>query len=241
MEKGCKIVRLDEASLGRVLQHVQGKKNVKRWGVLTAYRYANTPAENKESNKRLQSELRAKGLGYFELEGHWQECQDKRVNYFDCPKDQLKDSTEIALFVPNISIKDLHQLGNQFEQDSVLYGGEDTKGNGMLVYKNGRVENVGDFHPDNMQQAYSKMRNTDKVFAFQRQKGKKRHMPNLPGSSAERDDKLISMLPKDILNKTVRNPETGRNIKVQSALKYQDDAPVKKSAMSLVQLMQKNK
>ncbi len=241
MEKGCKIVRLDEASLGRVLQHVQGKKNVKRWGVLTAYRYANTPAENKEANKRLQSELRAKNLGYFELEGHWQECQDKRVNYFDCPKDQLKDSTEIALFVPNISIKDLHQLGNQFEQDSVLYGGEDTKGNGMLVYKNGRVENVGDFHPDNMQQAYSKMRNTDKVFAFQRQKGKKRHMPNLPGSSAERDDKLISMLPKDILNKTVRNPETGRNIKVQSALKYQDDAPVKKSAMSLVQLMQKNK
>jgi hypothetical protein len=49
------------------------------------------------------------------------------------------------------------------------------------------------------------------------------------------------MLPKDILNKTVRNPETGRDIKVQSALKYQDGAPVKKNAMSLVQMMQKNK
>lgn len=239
MEKGCKIVQLTEASLGRVLQHVQGKKNVKSWGVVTAYRYGNTPAENRAANKVLADKIRARGLGFFQMEGHWQECQDRSINYFDCPKEQLKDSTEISLFVPNISIKDIHQLGNEFGQDSVLYGGEDTKGNGVLVYKNGRVENVGKMHPDNMQQAYSKMRNTGKVFAFQRKKGTKRNLANLPGSSAERDDKLISMLPKDILNKTVKNPETGRIIKVQSALKYQDDAPVKKNAMSLVQMMQK--
>ena len=240
MEKGCKIAQLTEASLGRVLQHIQRKKNVKSWGVLTAYRYGNTPAENKEANERLASELRQKNLGFFKMEGHWQECQDKSVNYFDCPKDKLKDSKEISLFVPNISIKDIHSLGNQFEQDSVLYGGQDTKGNGVLVYKNGRVENVGEMHPDNMQQAYSKLRNTKKVFAFQRKKGTKRNLPNLPGSSAEKDDKLIKLLPKNILNKTVKNPETGRDIKVQSALKYQDDAPVKKNAMSLVKMMQKN-
>ena len=241
MEKECSVVKLTEASLGRVLQHIQGKKNVKSWGVVTAYRYGNTPAENKLANKNLADQIRAKNLGFFEMEGHWQECQDKRVNYFDCPKDKLVDSTEISLFVPNISIKDIHKLGKQFEQDSVLYGGEDTKGKGVLVYKNGRVENVGDMHPDNMQQAYSKMRNTGKVFAFQRKKGTQRNLPNISGSSAERDDKLIKMLPKDILNKTVRNPETGRDIKVQSALRYQDGAPVKKNAMSLVQMMNKNK
>ena len=241
MEKRCNVVRLDEASLGRVMQHIQGKKNVKRWGVVTAYRYGNTPAENKEANKRLASEIRSKGLGFFELEGHWQECQDKHVNYFDCPKDKLQDSTEIALFVPNISLNDVHKLGNMYEQDAVLYGGEDTKNNGMLVYKNGRMENVGNFHPDNMQQAYSKMRNTGKVFAFQREKNKKKNMGTLSGSSAEKDDKLIKMLPKDILNKTVRNPETGRDIKVQSALRYDDKAPVKKNAMSLVQMMNKKK
>ena len=239
MEKKCRVVKLTEASLGRVLQHIQGKKNVKSWGVVTAYRYGNTPAENKLANKNLADKIRAEKLGFFEMEGHWQECQDKRVNYFDCPKDKLVDSTEISLFVPNISIKDIHKLGKQFEQDSVLYGGEDTKGKGVLVYKNGRVENVGDMHPDNMQQAYSKMRNTGKVFAFQRKKGTQKNLPNLSGSSAERDDKLIKMLPKDILNKTVRNPETGRDIKVQSALKYQDGAPVKKNAMSLVQMMTK--
>ena len=239
MEGRCSKVILTEASLGRIFQHVQGKKNVKSWAVITAYRYESTPQQNKERNLELAKKIRESGFGFIEIEGHWQECQDKHVNYFDCPKDKLKDSTEIALFIPNISIKDAHKLGNEYEQDAILYGGQDTKGNGLLVYKNGRMENVGEFHPDNMQQAYSKMRNTGKTFAFQRQKYKKKNIGTLPGSSAEKDDKLIKMLPKDILNKTVRNPETGRDIKVQSALRYDDKAPVKKAATSLVAMMNK--
>jgi hypothetical protein len=239
MERQCGIIQLTEASLGRVLQHVQGKKNVKTWGVLTAYRYGNTPKQNREKNKELAQKLREQKLGFFELEGHWQECQDKHVNYFNCPKDQLKDSVEIALFVPNISLKQAHQLGNEYGQDAVLYGGDETKGNGFLVYKNGRVENAGEIHPDSVQQAYSKMRNDGKTFAFKREKGKKKNMGTLPGSSAETDDKMIGMLPKDILDKTVKNPETGRNIKVKSALKYDDDSQVKKNAMSMVQMLKK--
>jgi hypothetical protein len=238
--EGCKSITLTEASLGRVMQHIQGKKNVKSWGVVTAYRYDNTPEENKKANKELGEKIRARGLGFFQMEGHWQECQDKHVNYFDCPKDKLKDSVEISLFVPNVDLKTIHALGNEYEQDAVMYGGEDTKNKGFLVYKNGRMENVGDFHPDNIQQAYSKMRNNGKTFAFQREKGKKKNMGTLPGSSAEKDDKLIKLLPKDVLSKTVRNPETGRDIKVASALKYDDKSPVKKSAMSLVQMMQKH-
>ena len=241
MEKGCREIILTEASLGRVLQHVQGKAKSKRWGVVTAYRYGNTPIENKALNKDLETTLRARGYGFFKVEGHWQECQNKRVNYFDCPKDQLKDATEISFFVPQINIKELHEIGNRYGQDAVLYGGEETKGNGVLIYKNGRVENVGKMHPDNMQQAYTKMRNTGQVFAFQRDKGSRKNLPNMPGSDAERDDKLIKLLPKDILNKTVKNPETGRNIKVASALRYNDDQAVKKNAMSLVQMMQKQK
>ena len=239
MEKGCKIAVLTEASLGRVLQHIQGKKNVKSWGVVTAYRSDNTPKQNVEANKKLAEIIREKGLGFFQLEGHWQECQDRTKNYFDCPKSQLKDATEISLFVPNIKAKDIHQIGNQFNQDSVLFGGEETKNRGFLIYKNGRIENVGEMHPDTVQQAYSKMRNTDKVFAFQRTKGKKRDMGTMAGSSAETDDKLISMLPKDVLDRTIKNPETGRNIKVATALRKNDDEPVKKSAISLVKILQK--
>jgi hypothetical protein len=239
MERCKPTVILTEASLGRIMQHIQSKKNVKSWGVVTAYRWDQTPTQNKERNKELAEKIRAKGLGFIQMEGHWQECQNKQMNYFDCPKDQLQDSVEISLFVPNVNLKTIHSLGNQYEQDAVMYGGEETKGKGFLVYKNGRLENVGDFHPDNIQQAYSKMRNDGKTFAFQREKNKRKNMGTLPGSSAEKDDKLINMLPKDILNRTVRNTETGRNIKVSSALKYGDDSPVKKSAMSLVHMLKK--
>ena len=58
MEKGCKIVRLDEASLGRVLQHIEGKKNVTSWGMLTAYRYMNTPNQNRKLNREIEKELK---------------------------------------------------------------------------------------------------------------------------------------------------------------------------------------
>ena len=241
MEKGCREIVLTEASLGRVLQHVQGKAKTKRWGVITAYRYANTPAENKALNKDLETTLRVRGYGFFKVEGHWQECQDKNVNYHDCPKDKLVNSTEISFFVPQINPKELHEIGNRYGQDAVLYGGEETKGNGVLIFKNGKVENVGKMHPGSIQQAYTKMRNSDKVFSFQRDKYSKKKMPSISGSSAEKTDKLLKLLPKDILNKTVKNPETGRVIKVASALRYDDDSHVKKNAMSLVKMMQKQK
>ena len=113
MEKGCKIVRLDEASLGRVLQHIQGKKNVKNWGMMTAYRYINTPNQNKKLNKQLEAELRALGHGFFKVEGHWVECQDGNLSYNDCPPNLLKDAIEESLFVPNITAKQIHKLGKK--------------------------------------------------------------------------------------------------------------------------------
>ena len=37
--------KLDEASLGRAYQHIIQKK-VPSWGMMTAYRYINSPKEN---------------------------------------------------------------------------------------------------------------------------------------------------------------------------------------------------
>ena len=223
MEKRCSVVRLDEASLGRVLQHIQGKKNVKSWGVVTAYRYGNTPAENKEANKRLQSQIRALGHGYFEMEGHWQECQDKSVNYFDCPNDKLVDSVEISLFVPNITAKEIHKLGKKYGQDAVIFGGEKTKGNATLIFKDGKVENIGKFSPDKIQQAYSKLKG-GRTFVFK---------PEEPTVSDD-ETKLMDLLPKDILDKTIKNPATGNMIKVQTALAYDEKHPAFKAAQTFV-------
>jgi hypothetical protein len=230
--ENCKMHNLDEASLSRVLQHVQQQKNTKSWGIMTAYRSLNTPKQNRELNKSLESDLRSKGLGFFKVEGRWRECTDSNLNYAECPQDKLKDSIEESFFVPNIGIKDAHKLGNKYNQDSVLYAGEQTKGNAFLIYRDGHTENVGKIHADTIQQAYSKMKSGTKLpFSFKRGVGQKEKQPDVA--------KLISKLPNDIANKTVRNPITGKNIKVTSALKYDDKSPVKKAATSLVAMMAK--
>jgi hypothetical protein len=228
MEKGCKVVRLDEASLGRVLQHIQGKKNVKNWGMLTAYRYANTPYENKKLNKELEAELRAMGHGFFKVEGHWVECQDQNLSYDDCPKNLLKDAIEESLFVPNISAKEIHNLGKKYQQDAVIFGGEQTKGNATLIFKDGKVENIGKFSPDKIQQAYSKLKG-GKTFVFQ---------PEEPKVSDD-ETKLMDLMPKDILDKKVKNPQTGNMVKVQTALSYDEKHPAFKAATNLVKMATK--
>jgi hypothetical protein len=223
MEKRCKVVRLDEASLGRVLQHIEGKKSVKNWGMLTAYRYANTPNQNRKLNKELEAELRTMGHGFFKVEGHWVECQDGNLSYADCPKNLLKDAIEESLFVPNISAKEIHNLGKKYEQDAVIFGGEQTKGNATLIFKDGKVENIGKFSPDKIQQAYSKLKG-GKTFVFQ---------PEEPKVSDD-ETKLMALMPKDVLNKKVKNPQTGNMVKVKSALAYDEKHPVFKAAQSFV-------
>jgi hypothetical protein len=230
-----KYYKLDEASLGRVYQHVMGDKNVKSWGMVTAFRSLNTPKQNRQLNKKLEAQIRAKGLGFFKVEGYWRECQDSDVNYADCPEEKLKDSVETTFFVPNISMKDVHNFGKKYNQDSVLYGGEETKGNAHLIWRNGSQDNVGKFHPNIIQQAYSKMKDGT-TFGFNEKPTREPKKDLSP-----KDSKLTSNLPNDIANKMVKNPKTGRDIKVASALKYDDKSPVYKAATSLVAMMNKKK
>lgn len=168
MNNNCKFVSLNEASLGRVYQHVTGEKNVTKWGMITAYRYANTPAENKALNKKLESDLRSLGYGFFKVEGHWVECQDANKSYQDCPKDQLHDVAEESLFVPDITSAHIHKLGNKYGQDAVIYG--DAK-KVILIFKDSNVESIGKFSPGKIQQAYSKLKD-GKTFVFESTKKK---------------------------------------------------------------------
>ena len=226
--------KLDEASLARAYQHVVEKK-VSSWGMLTAYRYANSKKQNIEANKKLEADLRTKGYGFFKVEGHWQECQDSNLNYVDCPKDKLQDSIEVSLFVPGMKKEDAKSLCKKYEQDAVIYGGEDTKGDAHLIFKNGTEDNIGKFQPGKVEQAYSKFKG-GKTFVFGKEK--KKEEPKL-NTSKPSDSKLTSNLPKDIANKTVKNPQTGKDIKVTSALKYDEKSPVYKAATSLVAMMNK--
>ena len=221
--------KLDEASLGRVYQHVNSDKNVKSWGMVTAFRSLNSPNQNRKLNKELEAQIRGKKLGFFKVEGYWRECQDADVPYADCPNEKLKDSIETTFFIPNVSMKDIHKFGKQYNQDSVLYGGPETKGNAHLIWRNGSQDNVGKFHPNIIQQAYSKMKG-GKTFGFNDTPTKKAK----PSTT-----KLAGNLPKDIADKTVKNPQTGKDIKVISALKYDQKSPVYKAATSLVAMLNK--
>jgi hypothetical protein len=221
--EGCKVIRLDEASLGRVLQHIQGQKNVTSWGMLTAFRYVHTPKENRKLNKQLETDLRGLKKGFFKVEGHWVECQNADISYSDCPKEQLKDSIEQSFFVPNITAKDIHKLGKKYGQDAVIYGGKQTKGNAVLIFKDGKIENIGKFSPDKIQQAYSKLKG-GKTFVFK---------PEEPKVSDD-ETKLMKLLPKDMLDKTIKNPSTGNMIKVKSALAYDDKHPAFKAAQTFI-------
>ena len=78
-----KSYKLDEASLGRVYQHVNSDKNVKSWGMVTAFRSLNTPKENRKLNKELEAQIRGKKLGFFKVVGYWRECLDADVAYAD--------------------------------------------------------------------------------------------------------------------------------------------------------------
>jgi len=226
-----KSYKLDEASLARVYQHVNADKNVKSWGMVTAFRSLNTPSENRKLNKQLESDIRSKKLGFFKVEGYWRECQDSNVNYADCPNEKLKDSIETTFFVPNISMKDIHTFGNKYDQDSILYGGDETKGNAHLIWRDGSHDDVGKFHPNIIQQAYSKMKG-GRTFGFN-------DNPTKTTKTEPMTSKLAANLPKDIASKTVKNPETGKDIKVGSALKYDKKSPAYKAATSLVAMMNK--
>lgn len=224
--------KLDEASLNRAYQHVVEKK-VPSWGMMTAYRYANTRQENKKMNKDLEKDLRSLGYGFFKVEGHWQECQDDKLNYVDCPESQLQDSVEESLFIPKISKEHVDMLGKKYGQDAVVYGGPETKGNASLLFKSGGEQNIGKFNPGKVEQAFSKIKG-NKTFVFNDKKQKKNKQGTFKDFAKKSDTKLKNLVPKSIANKTIKNPDTGRTIQVKSALGYDSSTTVNKLAQKLI-------
>ncbi|TXH11443.1 MAG: DUF3293 domain-containing protein [Spirochaetes bacterium] len=149
--------KLFEASLGRIMQHVNKAKE-EGFAILTSWRQSNDKATNLANFQALQTFVRAKGLGYIQLRGHWQECQDTSVPYNECPPDQLKDSVEPSLMVFKIDLKTADQLGKHFDQDAVVYAGPETNGQVRLQFKNGDTMDLGSFNPMTIGQAFSEYR-----------------------------------------------------------------------------------
>ena len=220
---------INEASLGRIYQHVVSNPKMKNWGVVTASRGELTPAENKQRNTELENDLRKLGYGFVHVDGMWQECRKPDTEYKDCPDDMKVPTEEKSLFIPNISQEHIQALGKKYQQDSVLFADEKTKASGEASFidsKSGESFNIGKFSPGKIAQGYSKMKG-GKVFTFEPQAE--------PKSEPKKDDmKLKSLIPAGILDKTIENPDTGKMIKVKSALKYDDTHKVKQAAKAMI-------
>jgi hypothetical protein len=149
--------KLFESSLNRIMSHVQKAKD-EGFAILTSWRQANDKSTNLANFSALKDFIRSRGLGYIQLRGHWQECQDPNVDYDKCPPEQMKDSIEPSLMVFKIDQKTATDLGKKFDQDAVVYAGPETGGMVKLFFKNGETMDLGTFNPMAIAQAYSEFR-----------------------------------------------------------------------------------
>ena len=156
---------LEEASFSRINTHLKGDRPV---GMMTAFRGTYTYQDNKKRNKKLESDIRRAGLGYFKVSGRY-------IENFGKP--DAEDVGEDSYFIIGNSEQDnefkslIKKLGAKYEQDSVLYkpGGDK---DAMLIGTNhtadwpgfDKEEITGKWKPNKSGEFYSKMRGRSFVF-----------------------------------------------------------------------------
>ena len=156
---------INEASLGRVYQHVT-KNASESFAIITAFRGGFSKQENISRNKSLEGNVRSLGLGFFKVKGYWVECSDSSLDYDSCPEDKKVPVVETSLFIPNISQKDAVRLGKLYDQDAIIYQGKETNDKVELISKSGKtLAKLGEFSPNKIKQAYTKVKG--KSFTFE--------------------------------------------------------------------------
>lgn len=95
---------ITESSLSRVWQYIE---NDKPFGVISPFRREYSFDENLKRYANLKNDVRSLGYGFIELKGGFKE-EGVFVN-------------ELALFIPNITEKNIVDLGIKYEQYSVIF------------------------------------------------------------------------------------------------------------------------
>lgn len=156
---------INEASLGRVYQHITKQKS-DSFAIITAYRGGFSKKQNDSRNKSLEGDVRSLGLGFFKVKGYWVECSDSSLDYESCPADMKVPVVETSLFIPDISYKDAVRLGKKYDQDAIVFQGSETNDKVEVIDKNGStLQKLGNFSPNKIKQAYTKVKG--KSFAFE--------------------------------------------------------------------------
>lgn len=156
---------LNEASLGRVYQHTQGR-NI---GMITAHRGENTAEENKKRNKELEGHIRKAGLGFVKVKGRYIENHGT---------EHAKAVDEHSYLVIGKKGEDhghllgfLKKHGEHYGQDSVLHKAHNEETAKLHGTKEGgfpgkgKTQEVGKFHPNRAGEFHSVMKG--KTYAFE--------------------------------------------------------------------------
>jgi len=161
------IEKMFESSLGRIHQHL---KSDRTFAMLSPNRGNLTPQENKQRYEQLKKQVRQFGLGFIELGGGYQETTD------DGGTMMVKED---SLLIPMISKEQAIQLGQMYEQDSVIFKNEEGETNLISTDQRTGVPIGGsmmqfnpefDFSSDTHDFVYSKLKkgqHSDRKFALQ--------------------------------------------------------------------------
>ena len=135
---------LAESGLSRVYDHTRKHD----YGTITAFRYAPdcgtgepyTLAQNQARNKSLLSKLRAQGYSVTSIAGSY-------IENYGTP--QAREVAENSYLVVDIQDRgtleaDLLALGEEFEQDSIIFGSAD--GDGALIGTNNCPDGYPGYH-----------------------------------------------------------------------------------------------
>ncbi|MFW6172637.1 MAG: DUF3293 domain-containing protein [Elusimicrobiota bacterium] len=95
---------LNESSLSRIWSHIESNKP---FGVVSASRSENTNKENEENHVALKKVVRELGYGFIEMRGGYKE--DSGFVY------------EKSLFIPDITKKEIIELGEKYKQESIIF------------------------------------------------------------------------------------------------------------------------
>ncbi len=101
---GSEETPLIESSLSRILQHIEGNR---AFGIVSAFRDMNSKKENMNKHVELKKAVRDAGYGYIEMRGGYRE--------------ETGFVTELSLFIPNITRKDVIEMGKANDQHSVIH------------------------------------------------------------------------------------------------------------------------
>ena len=144
---------LNEASLGRIYQHIQ-KKNIQSWSILTSFRDELKPSENNKRFYQLKNRIRQMNLGFIQMEGVGQE----EIN------GEIVNVKEPSLFIPDITLKQAQKLSDEYDQWGIIYSGPENEHKITLYSKQGQ-ESIGSFHPNKIAKFFSKIKG--KPFTFE--------------------------------------------------------------------------